>query len=196
MNTQQLDASIRSHIDQFLVSISALVRQAAVESVKEALGGSDVKMAIPARRGPGRPRKNAVSSASAPKAAKGSKAGRRSSADVEQTGAQVLSYVRSNPGQRLEEIGRGLGADTAGLKRPIQGLLAAGELRTEGQKRGTKYFPGGGGGGSRSGVTSTKRAGGKAGKRGRKAAGKKAARKGRKPAKKASLQTPEVAAAA
>ncbi len=37
-----------------------------------------------------------------------------------------------------------MGVETAGLKRPIQGLLAAGALRTEGQKRGTKYLPGSG----------------------------------------------------
>ena len=45
---------------------------------------------------------------------------------------------RSIPGSRLESIGRGMGVATAGLQRPIQGLLAAGALRTEGQKRGTR----------------------------------------------------------
>mgnify|MGYP001329832984 CR=1 FL=1 len=68
---------------------------------------------------------------------------RRSSADLEATAGKVLAYVRSNAGQRLEEIGKGLRTATAGLKRPIQGLLAAGKLRTEGQKRGTRYFAGG-----------------------------------------------------
>jgi predicted transcriptional regulator len=68
---------------------------------------------------------------------------RRSTADLEQTSARILAYVRSNPGQRLEEIGRGLDTATAGLKRPIQALLASGSLRTEGQKRGTRYFAGG-----------------------------------------------------
>lgn len=171
MNTQQLDTSIRSHIDQFLVSISTLVRQAAVEAVREALGAGDGMVAAPARRGPGRPRKEAAVAAPASKARAGGKRGRRSSADVEQVAAQVRDYVSANPGQRLEEIGRGLGADTAGLKRPIQALLAAGELRTEGQKRGTKYFPGGG---SKSRGAKAKVARRKSGKR-----------RGRKVAKKA-----------
>jgi len=142
MNTQQLDAAIRAQIDQFLVSISALVRQAAVEAVREALEDG----AVPATRDPGRPRKAAGTTPKAPgrraAAAKPGRRVRRSSADVEKVAAEVLAYVRSHPGERLEEIGRGLGTDTAGLKRPIQGLLAAGELRTEGQKRGTRYFPG------------------------------------------------------
>src|SRR5688572_12352865 len=121
MNTKQLDASIRSHIDQFLVSISTLVRQAAVEAVREALGATDGNVSAPARRGPGRPRKVGA----APKAAKPGRRAKRSSADVEAVGAKVLAYVKSHPGERLEEIGRGLNVETAGLKLPIQGLLAA-----------------------------------------------------------------------
>src|SRR5688572_29148650 len=142
MNTKQLDASIRSHIDQFLVSISSLVRQAAVEAVREALGATNGNVSAPARRGPGRPRKVA----GAPKAGKPGRRAKRSSADVKAVGAKVLSYVKANPGHRLEEIGRGLKVETSGLKRPIQLLLGTGRLRTEGQKRGTKYFAGGSGG--------------------------------------------------
>ena len=54
----------------------------------------------------------------------------------------MLAYAKANAGHRLEEIGRGLKTDTANLTRPIQVLLAAGRLRTEGQKRGTKCFAG------------------------------------------------------
>jgi hypothetical protein len=190
MNTSQLDAAIRSHIDQFLVSISGLVRQAAVEAVREALGTGGEMAAAPTRRGPGKPRKSA--GASAAPAATG-KRGRRSSADVDRAAADVLAYVKANQGQRLEEIGRGLGADTAGLKRPIQSLLAAGALRTEGQKRGTKYFLGGRGGSPERGAA---RRGRKAGKRSGRAAAKKAGGKGRKSAKAALLLLPEAAAAA
>ena len=141
MPTSTIDTAIRSQIDQFLTSISALVRQAAVEAVKDALGATDGKVATPARRGPGRPRKVAVApNAAAP--SKRGKRGRRSSADLETTGALVLDYVKANPGSRLEEIGRGLKVDTAGLKAPIKVLIATGRLATEGQKRGTKYLPG------------------------------------------------------
>jgi hypothetical protein len=128
MNTKQLDAAVSSHIDQFLVSMSTLVRQAAVEAVKEALGAGGEMVAAPAKRGPGRPRKVAAATPAA---------------GEEKVAGEVLTYVRSSPGQPLEEIGRGMGTDTAGLKRPTQGLLAARALRTEGPKRGTKYFPGG-----------------------------------------------------
>jgi hypothetical protein len=165
MPTPTIDTAIRTQIDQFLSSISLLVRQAAVEAVKDALGATDGKVAAPARRGPGRPRKVQAAPA-APKAAKPGKRARRSAADVEQVAGQVLAYVQGNPGSRLEEIGRGLKVDTAGLKGPIKVLLGTGRLRTEGQKRGTKYFAGSG-----------KAAPAKAG---RKEAGRKASKRGRR----------------
>jgi hypothetical protein len=97
---------------------------------------------------------------------------------VAAVGEKVMAYIRANPGQRLEELGRGLRTDTAGLKRPIQVLVAGGKLRTEGQKRGTKYFAGGGGRGK---VKAAKRAGRKAGRRGK---ARKAGRKAKRVAKK------------
>lgn len=170
MPTPTIDTAIRSQIDQFLSSISLLVRQAAVEAVKDALGGTGPSVATPARRGPGRPRKApAAPAGTAP--TKPGKRGRRSAADVEQVAGQVLAYVQANPGHRLEEIGRGLKVDTAGLKGPIKVLLGTGRLRTEGQKRGTKYFAGGGR--AAPAKAGRKKAGRKAGKRGRKAAKKK-----------------------
>jgi len=56
MNTKQLDAEIRAQIDQFLVSISALVRQAAVEAVREALGADSPQSRRSTRRGKGQAR--------------------------------------------------------------------------------------------------------------------------------------------
>jgi len=41
MPMPNIDTAIRTQIDQFLTSISALVRQAAVEGVKVALGATD-----------------------------------------------------------------------------------------------------------------------------------------------------------
>jgi hypothetical protein len=54
--------------------------------------------------------------------------------------ARVLAQVRSNQGQRLEEIGRAMELQAKGLKLPVAKLLAAKRLETKGQKRGTRYF--------------------------------------------------------
>jgi hypothetical protein len=153
---------IRTLVDQFVSDISARVHQQALDTVRAALGGG----AAPARRGPGRPRGSGKRGPGRPRKAgrrgpgRPRKLGRRSQGDVAAVGEKVLAYVRANPGQRLEEIGRGLRTDTAGLKRPIQRLVADGKLRTEGQKRGTKYFAGGRGRGK-------KKAGRRAGRRGK-----------------------------
>jgi len=180
MTTPHLDSEIRALIDQFSSKFRELLGLAALGSVQMALQEGVGMPVAPARRGPGRPRGSSKAMTATPNkrgpgrppAAKSSTGRiRRSAADVEEVGEQVLGYVRAHPGSRLEEIGRGLGTDTAGLKVPMKELLATGRVRTEGRKRGTKYFVGGGGRAARAGKAK---------------AGRKARRKARKdPARKA-----------
>jgi hypothetical protein len=147
MTTNHLDSEIRALIDQFTSKFRELLGLAALGSVQMALEAGVGTPVAPARRGPGRPRgsgkaKTAKRGPGRPPAAKSApgRRPRRSSADVGEVAEQVLGYVRAHPGSRLEEIGRGLGTDTAGLKLPVKELMGSGRLRTEGQKRGTKYF--------------------------------------------------------
>jgi hypothetical protein len=184
MTSKHLDSEIRALIDQFTSKFRELLGLAALGSVEMALQQGVGTPVAPARRGPGRPRgsrmtKGGTPTGRSPGRPTGAKPPtgrriRRSSADVEEVAEQILGYARSHPGQRLEEIGRGLGTDTAGLKLPIKELLGSGRLRTEGQKRGTKYFADGKGRGSASGspkptrkASSKKGSRRKAGKRGR-----------------------------
>jgi hypothetical protein len=51
----------------------------------------------------------------------------------------LLSYVRSNPGQRSEHIAAALSTDAATIRPVMKRLIAAGQVRTEGQKRGMTY---------------------------------------------------------
>jgi hypothetical protein len=176
-----IDAQIRARIAEFAEELSSLVRQAAVETVQDALGGA----AAPARRrGPGRPRKAKAAQRKPgrrpgrPRSTKATKATtragkriRRSTEDLEVLAGKVLAHVKANQGHRLEEIGAALKVATKDLKRPVANLLEAKKLRTTGQKRGTKYFAG---------------VGRSAAKKSRKKAGGKAARRaGRKKAKSA-----------
>jgi hypothetical protein len=146
MKTSSLDREIRARIDTLLTDISALVKSSALEAVRAALGSISGAAPAPAasiRRGPGRPRKDASAPATL-KATSSGKRVKRSSEDVQATADAFLAYVKANPGQRLEEIGKGLGVATKGLKLPVIKLVQARAVRTEGQKRGTKYFAGGG----------------------------------------------------
>jgi hypothetical protein len=51
----------------------------------------------------------------------------------------LLSYVRSNPGQRSEHIAAALSTDAGTLRPVMKRLIAAGRVRTEGQRRGMTY---------------------------------------------------------
>jgi hypothetical protein len=145
MANNTLDQDIQARIQSFLTELSTLVRRAALESVEEALAGGGGAV----RRGPGRPRASSVERGPArPPQVGVTKSGRRprrSTEDIKSIAARVFAYVQSNAGQRLEEIGRGLKTDTDILKRPLVRLVAEGKLRSEGAKRGTKYFTTGGG---------------------------------------------------
>jgi hypothetical protein len=130
------------------------------------------------RRGPGRP------PTTASKVARAGKRIRRSAEDLEAIAARVFGHVKSNAGHRLEEIGKALKLDTGVLKRPVAKLLEAKKLRTEGQKRGTKYFAGAKRGGGRAqsggGGRKSKARPGRKAKRTRKASGKRVAKRGSK----------------
>ncbi len=125
MKTSSLDSQIHSSISSFAAELSALVKQAALESVHAALGGSapaTAKRGRPkavARRGPGRP--------------KGSTSG---SVDAD----KILAHVRANPGRRSDQIAADLHVAVKQIQPSIAKLLAAGSVRKEGIQRGTKYF--------------------------------------------------------
>jgi len=135
---QNVESEMRSLVDAFVNEISARVRQATLDSLREALEGS----AGPAPR---RARRSGRSAAArAPLAASPGRRGRKPSAASEKAAAELQAYVQGNPGLRLEEIGAAIGQATKGLKGPIARLVRAGSLRTEGQRRGTRYFVGSG----------------------------------------------------
>jgi len=129
-----LEAKIQSRIDAFVHDLSGLVRQAAIESVQEALGAG-----APTRRATTRPRR----SGTAARRTSGKRI-RRSLEQLEAMSDDILAHVRANPGQRADEIGAAVGVSTKDLRRPVTMLLEAEKLRSEGQKRGTRYFAGAG----------------------------------------------------
>lgn len=143
MKTQQLDQQIRTRIDTFLQELAQLVRQSAVEAVRDALGAGSTAPAAP-RRGPGRPRKSGTPSpieTAAPKARAGRKGkrGKRSTEAVGEMAEKLFNYIAANAGQSIEEIGKGLGVATKELKLPIKKLLGGKRIKTTGQRRGTRY---------------------------------------------------------
>lgn len=129
MATSPIDSQLRSRVDSFVSDLTVLVRQAALEAVQQALGG------VPAARGPGRPRGAAKASKSA-----GGKRGKRSPEQVNALAVKVHAHVKAHPNQSVEQIGKSMGVATKVLKLPIAKLLEAKQLKTKGQRRGTRYF--------------------------------------------------------
>ena len=56
---------------------------------------------------------------------------------------RLLQYITANPGQRMEEIGEGMGITSRVARRPLSKLLDKGLIRREGQKRASRYYPAG-----------------------------------------------------
>lgn len=54
---------------------------------------------------------------------------------------QLLSYVRSNPGSRGEQIAAALGTDTTTMRPVMKALIEDGEVKTKGERRGMTYSP-------------------------------------------------------
>jgi len=126
---QDNERELRSLVDAFVSEISARVRQATLDSLRQALEGS---------AGPA-PRRAHVSGPATP-----GRRGRKPSAASVRAAADLEAYVRSHPGLRLEQVAAALGQDTQGLKGPAARLVRDGILRTEGRRRGTRYFVGSG----------------------------------------------------
>ena len=122
-------------VQGFVAQITELARRAALDTLDSAFGG----------RGRGGPAAAAVIAASGlgrvgrPRGGRGAK---RTSADLEALSERFASYVKNNPGLRIEQINKQLGTTTKDLALPIRKLIADGVVSAKGQKRSTTYFPG------------------------------------------------------
>ena len=133
MSKNSIDSEIRARVESFVDDLTDLIRAAAIEAVQVAIAG---EQAAPRRRAAKRSGRKA-----APRKAKRGKRIRRTAAQVEQLGARVIAHVKKSPGQRLGEIAKALGVATKDARRPAFALLEAGQLKTTGQRGGTRYFP-------------------------------------------------------
>jgi hypothetical protein len=165
MAKSSLETQIRSRIDALAAELSGLVRQAAFESLQSALGtsGAAATTTVP-RRGPGRPKGSGKR-----------RGGRPANPQTEALTPRVLEHLKANAGgQGVGDIAKALKVDVERVKPVMAKLLESKQVRKTGQKRGTRYFPAGGGGGAGAGTgaATAKPAAKRGRRRGRKAAGK------------------------
>jgi hypothetical protein len=144
--TSMSNTEIQKLISSFASQLEALAKRAAIEQVIANLGG---KTSSSPRRGPGRPKGSTNKPTAAPVAAPAAassvikpvrKGKRRTAEDVAAMGAALINHVKSNPGQRAEQIAAALRTDPDTIRLPMQALLASRKVKTQGERRGTKYF--------------------------------------------------------
>lgn len=134
MAKTDIDSKIRGMVDTFASDLTSLIREAAMETVREALGGESS-----GRRGGGGARASAsaagVTRRALPKGAK------RDPNDIAKLTTRLGDYIKTHKGERIEQIAKGMGVTTRELNLPVKKLIANKAIRTKGQKRATQYFP-------------------------------------------------------
>jgi hypothetical protein len=149
------DARLAELVNGFVMSITRLAREAAVETLSAALASSDGRKSAavnsagrsspppPATTSTGSSRSSAMSpAATTPSTQQRRKGAKRPAAEVERLKALLSKHIERNPGQRVEEINAALGTTTRDVARPLGKLIAAGKVKSRGARRATQYFPG------------------------------------------------------
>ncbi|HYP74702.1 MAG TPA: DNA-binding protein [Polyangiaceae bacterium] len=134
MAKNSVNDRIRSRVEAFAEELSALIRDSAMETVREALGGGG------APRRAGRGGRAAASAAPVRGGGRREKGQKRDPGEIERLTGRLLDYVKGNAGQRIEQIAAGMGTVTKELNLPVKKLIAQKALKTKGQKRATQYF--------------------------------------------------------
>jgi hypothetical protein len=73
---------------------------------------------------------------------RGGRGAKRTAADLEALSEKFATFVKANPGLRIEQINKELGTSTKDLALPIRKLIAEKMVSAKGRKRSTMYFPG------------------------------------------------------
>lgn len=126
---------IQALIDSFVADIGELAKQIALEQLKTAFGS--VKLApLP------------LSSPTSTSWSARQGRSRRGQREIEALRSRLLAVIADNPGCRAEDINGALGTRTPQIAQPLRRLVSERLVRTEGVRRGTKYFAVGPGEGS------------------------------------------------
>jgi len=127
-------------MQSFVSQITELARRAAIDTLESAFGGR--APAAAARNGGGSPAAVAPVTTARAGRPRGGRGAKRSPEDLESLSETFASFVKGNPGLRIEQINKQLGTTTKDLALPIRKLVAEGVIATKGQKRSTTYFAG------------------------------------------------------
>jgi hypothetical protein len=167
---------IQARVEAFTADLTALIRRAALDAVKQVLDGDGARAPSPSQKR-GRPAGSGVKPSSAARPHVRKPGEKRDPKILEALVERLFTFIKANPGQRIEPIGEALGLPTKDLALPVKKLLRAKRIAAKGLKRATTYSVAGSAS-DRGAVAKPKT---KAAKRVAKTPAKKAAKKVAKP---------------
>jgi len=131
---------IQALVDNFIADLSDLAKRIAIEQLRAAFG---VGAKLAGTKLPPLPMPTpAASPARASRGRRGQRGqrGRRGSDEINALRGKLLAVITENPGRRAEDISAALGTKTAEIAPPLRRMVAERVVRTEGARRGTRYF--------------------------------------------------------
>lgn len=145
---------IQALVDNFVADLSELAKRIAIEQIHTAFGvgaklGAGAKLVLPALVAAAAPKPRGRGKAAAPAPAKRGRS-RRGAGELEELRDKLLAAVAAQPGRRTEELNEALGTETSQIAQLLRRLVSEQRIRTEGARRGTRYFLAESGGGRRS----------------------------------------------
>jgi len=130
---------IQALIDSFVDRLGEIAKRIALEQLKQAFGTAKLP---PVRRPSPSPAPSSAASSTPSSSAASARRGRsrRGQREIEALRDKLMTVISDNPGCRAEDINSALGTRTPQIAQPLRRLVAEQLVRTEGARRGTRYF--------------------------------------------------------
>ena len=129
---------IQALVDNFIADLSDLAKRIAIEQLRAAFGVG-AKLAGTKLAPLPMPAPSAPAPARAGRGRRGPR-GQRGHVDIEALRGKLVAAITEQPGRRAEDISAALGTKTAEIAPPLRRLVAERLVRTEGARRGTRYY--------------------------------------------------------
>ena len=139
---KQTNDALRARVDEFVADLAELIRDSALEAVREALGddsGGGAGRASTARGGKRRTTKKRATKKRTSKKRTTKRRAKAASRPDPKLAGKVLDALKAEPNQGVEQLSKVLGVASQKLKGTVAQLLDDGKVRRKGKARGTKY---------------------------------------------------------
>jgi hypothetical protein len=122
--TKSNSAAIHSLIEDFAEKLDTLIRADIIRALAEIVGAGATA---------------AVKAGKTPKTTARGKGAKRDPNELKKLEDRLYAYISKHPGQRIEQIGEGMGETTKSLTLPLKKLQNNKLVKSSGQKRATTY---------------------------------------------------------